>query len=426
MIKKSIVLFLALPATVLANGSPIDGSAIHATGNIQPAQYRDIGLEEETLAVTLKGDHAEVVVNYLLVNHGPATTITYGFPVQRMSDYARQDLVPSAATNVDSFTMRDNGNLLSVQSSAKPDPVSADEFKEILWHVAKLAFAKAERKKLRVSYTVKNFLDDWVTSKDFRPSFSDRTFSYTLRPSGNWGNGVVKNLTITVDAREILAGSGEIVEIKPAGFRKKDGIISWQLANISLKNLEDLVIRYQNNAAKGTEDILRSRLPQQAIAGLTASSTLIDGTGNSYGPENLFDGDLSTAWCVPFEKNKGARLTITLKHATFFGVGIVNGYTKSEKAFLANSRAKEIHYSDDATTMDSISNEALAELEDRRFQDLNIQAFAPSIDWLMTKGDTPVEAKNVTIEIIDSYPGSVYKDLCISELYIYGSVSDKP
>jgi hypothetical protein len=83
---KSIFIFycsaaLASAPQLLANGGAFNASAVHRTGNLVPMEKRLISLESETVFVDIDGDDASIEVSYLLANHGPDDSVTFGFPV---------------------------------------------------------------------------------------------------------------------------------------------------------------------------------------------------------------------------------------------------------------------------------------------------------------------------------------------------------
>src|SRR6266571_1313146 len=145
-----IIVLLALPAFVFANGGPIDGSEIFSTGNVQLLENKDISLVEEDLKVKIVGDHAQVDVKYLLSNNGDTTKVTYGFPVIKMTEAAMQDISSTPLDNLTAFSIKDNGRLLKIRKHKDPKPLKEEGYKELWWHVAELSFSKGERKRLQV------------------------------------------------------------------------------------------------------------------------------------------------------------------------------------------------------------------------------------------------------------------------------------
>ncbi len=64
-----------------------------------------------------------------------------------------------------------------------------------------------------------------------------------------------------------------------------------------------------------------------------------------YGPANLFDGNLATAW-VPGTENSGIGESVYFElHENASTINIYNGYGKSQSLFEKNNRVKEIKLS---------------------------------------------------------------------------------
>jgi hypothetical protein len=225
MRKYLILLYLLIsPTLVFANGSPINMSEIYGTGNIEMMKKKNISLDEEMVSVVLNGDYANVNVEYKFGNHGQADTVAYGFPIDLY--YEGELVLNLAEKSLTNFKIEDNAGFLKV---FKYTPRSEDEVSKLLagtanyqkrlreWFISEIPFKEKETKTIKVGYRVKSRLDDVVFTKSFRPQFSDRTFTYLLKPSKNWGDGIVRRCTIKVDLRTMLKGGGIIKEIYPKG-----------------------------------------------------------------------------------------------------------------------------------------------------------------------------------------------------------------
>lgn len=145
----------------------------------------------------------------------------------------------------------------------------------------------------------------------------------------------------------------------------------------------------------------RTMLPLSTTAYFTASSELVDGT-RLHKAKNAFDGSRTTAW-VEGAKNYGIGESIQVifrEKTTLNGVVIRNGYQKSQKLFNANARVKTLG----VNISDRV--EKVLCLEDN----MNPQEFVFS---------APVEADAITFTILEVYPGTKYKDTCISEINLF-------
>ena len=147
----------------------------------------------------------------------------------------------------------------------------------------------------------------------------------------------------------------------------------------------------------------------------TASSCL-----SSYYPENVLDGDPSTAWVEAEEENledrsndgrgigewiKIHRVETSTKfwfnYAKPFklsGIKLINGYAKNKEMYKANNRVKKVEV---------ILTDGTSYIFDLKDNTLDFQ----TLDF----GET-VETRDVTIKILDIYEGSKFNDTCISEI----------
>jgi len=130
-----------------------------------------------------------------------------------------------------------------------------------------------------------------------------------------------------------------------------------------------------------------------------ATSALRGQGGNSYTPDNLFDGDAGTAWCEGVRGDgTGEGVSITIQGGGPFRRLIVhNGYGKSEAAFYDNSRPRTVEIATDTGV---------------RFQE--VLPDHPSGHYLMLPG--PAIYREVRLSILDVYPGRKYADTCIGDI----------
>lgn len=130
-----------------------------------------------------------------------------------------------------------------------------------------------------------------------------------------------------------------------------------------------------------------------------ASSVLSPQAGNTYGPQNLFDGRLETAW-VEGKQGQGAGEWVVVELAApleIAAIQLLNGYHKNRDVFVKNSRVKGLKL--------SLSNGVTktVELEDRDgIQEIKLPQ-GQAISW-------------VQLVLQSTYPGSKFADTAISEL----------
>lgn len=126
------------------------------------------------------------------------------------------------------------------------------------------------------------------------------------------------------------------------------------------------------------------------------SSVLRSQGANTYGPGNLADGNPATAWCEG-APGQGIGETITLHiddGGQFRRLLIRNGYGKSGRTYLANSRPETVEITTDRTPPTIV-----------HLIDQNGILPVPLI--------APAEYAWVRLRILSVYPGTTYTDTCV-------------
>lgn len=129
-----------------------------------------------------------------------------------------------------------------------------------------------------------------------------------------------------------------------------------------------------------------------------ASSVLDPQLGNRYGPGNLFDGNLSTAWVEGVSGNgAGQKLLIAFDRPRLLsGFDLVNGYAKNRDIYAKNARVRS----------------AVLRLSDGSSQRLNLPDTMRSNRFSF---GSPLEVTWMELEIDSVFPGSKYADTAVSE-----------
>lgn len=153
------------------------------------------------------------------------------------------------------------------------------------------------------------------------------------------------------------------------------------------------------SAGAGYGQSCASRGPTELAGGvdICVSSVLASQSGNSYGPENLMDGDNRTAWCEGVAGNgEGQEITISIYDGIPFRRLIIqNGYGKSDKVFRNNGRARTIEILTDSGA--SVRGQLPDHPDD-------VTVNLPSLAMY----------EHLVIRILDVYPGTKYRDTCIN------------
>lgn len=139
----------------------------------------------------------------------------------------------------------------------------------------------------------------------------------------------------------------------------------------------------------------------QGFETISATSILPSGGGYTYGTDNLSDDNPATAW-VEGKSDYGIGEALTLK-GTVYGnvIVILNGLQATGKLYLANSRVKRFKVSVNGTDL------CYVDLEDKMGKQY--------IELLKYNNES--DLVEYRFEIVDIYPGTKYKDTCISEIY---------
>lgn len=148
---------LQAPLTLLANGGAFYSSVIERTGNLVPMSKPLISLDDETLNVSINRDDVRVSVTYLLTNHGPADSVTFGFPVdlatpETLNTPNGYDYVLEGSLN--EFRVEDGGKPVPVERTitkpvgAKERPEGLDPKIEVVrkWSLMTLKFEAGKKK----------------------------------------------------------------------------------------------------------------------------------------------------------------------------------------------------------------------------------------------------------------------------------------
>lgn len=158
-----------------------------------------------------------------------------------------------------------------------------------------------------------------------------------------------------------------------------------------------------------------------------ASSTLPNQGDINYKIKNIHDLDLTTAW-IEGKPDYGIGESFTIefnwkedyegfgKVYNFYGViEIFNGYCKSEKHWVENSRIKTLRmYFNDQPV-------CLIELNDTwQYQRLDLRKFFKEPTFFPDGPLEPKDGDKLKFEILEVYKGTKYKDTALSE-FVYES-----
>lgn len=148
-------------------------------------------------------------------------------------------------------------------------------------------------------------------------------------------------------------------------------------------------------------DVRGDECTQLDFGTVCASSVLPKWRNVTYGPANMFDDRLDTAWVEGVDGvGAGERITLVFDDEPLVsGISFLNGYHKSNDLFEKNGRITAID-------VDTSSGEQLtAEVADDPGE--QVRTF-----------DRPIRLKWITIRIASAVAGSKYTDTAISEMRV--------
>jgi hypothetical protein len=424
----TLAAMLAMLSSVWGNGGTFSTSDVTATGQLAPERKPRVQLIAEDLDIVMRRDSAEVSVVYHLDNRGRGETVKFGFPVDGFSGSA-----PDAQRGVSNYQIALDGNSLEV---GKVVNVSTDTEQVYAlpgggksvrhWFFSHVPLPDKSTAKLRVSYSVALYGTETGTSKDFLWRYSKSLFSYTFKPAATWGNGKIGRLRIRVNVATIKDDS---YSFSLDGWRREGDWLILDLQNIAVAKLPDLVVTVDGRTSRDHEKVWGNRLPRKLITSIRSSSTLAPTAKASYQVEHLLDGKPDTAW-IEGAKSTGKNEWIELEVApnvNVWGIGLLNGYTKSPEHFTENGRPTKVQiqvWTPDKQLRRSPDfgpafQAQIRELQPRQWSTALQRFPGGCTDWLWS-GEGPAPVNKIRITILDASPGSKDLDTAISELVIYG------
>lgn len=191
---------------------------------------------------------------------------------------------------------------------------------------------------------------------------------------------------------------------------------SWDQATLQ----ERKVLSYCHEIKDNVWDIVGSGCSWYCGGGamdVTASSSLAGQGSNNYDAKNAHDLSFKNAWVEGVEGyGIGENLTyyFSPESPRVTEVIVVNGYVKSESAFVNNSRVKKLRvYYNDQAIGDLILEDVRAE---QHFK-LGTFGYSDRDDLERLKLKEPWTLK---FEILEVYKGAKFEDTAISEIYFDG------
>jgi hypothetical protein len=432
---------LATSVPLFANGGGyLQG--IKSTGPFRPINVDNVEMVSEKLDIELQQDAALVSIAYQLHNPGKAVKVEMGFPcavaveLEYNEDATEKPI--KALPQLEGFALAADGKPVEsklVRDHAKlPGAREEMEFGEpgstviTGWQVVSIPFAAGQTVSVTVRYKnpyyreISSISDDTYTSAPM--------MRYLFSAAALW-KGPIKSGEITVRATGLKAG--DVTLSHPKRFQKEGNQWKWNFTDFEPTMQDDLEIvvgdaswekeNWSPDDAGGTYAVRGrfTKIDQLKKSGkwffisrqytATASSNLKPSGELTYEAANLTDPDPEKAWVEGAEGDGiGESVTLTMKKpAKASRILLSNGYTKSEETFARNNRVKRLSVSVNGAAPFS------AEIPDG----LNREC---AIDLPPQAG--PVETVKLTIAEV--YPGSKFKDTCISDIAVEVPLAKAP
>lgn len=425
---------LVIVSVVSANGGPIGASRIVGTGDIRFEETEGVELRSEDLAFVVDGDYVDVDVEYVLENTGPARRIEFAFPVDYVSDnpdiegfFDSEEAFPGELERFSIFL--GDEELMPGVFTTDTSEVFLDEYafeRSTCWFTTPVDLVEGSNT-LRVSYRYQPYFVDAAYSKSWLPYWSSRTVAYRLDPAGYWGDGIVERFDWSLDISSVLT-AGDTFSVPDGGRMIEPGIYAWSGSGVDLRSAEPLEFEYDVHNRMASAYTLEHRIGPDDIEEIRTSSVLASQGGIDYGPENLLDLDFSTAWCPGGSSGgEGSWIEIELEPCLVGQIWLLNGYTKSEVNLAANSRIRSLRLTVECDEDNPLatygyggSESEVVELEDPGWIGVTAENFTAPAVCIFSETDMGFPANRIRIEVLDTYPGDEYQDLCVSEIVIAG------
>jgi hypothetical protein len=255
--------------------------------------------------------------------------------------------------------------------------------------------------------------------------YSDDIVYYDLNPASSWTGGKTIPLHVSIDQGD---AAGPVKLPQEWGFKMRDGKYVSTIENFSLTERK-LIFAVNQRDYKQYKAHLKSVSKYAKVDYSLSSGNTLTVSGKTYSPSFATDGDTSTAWC---SSKNNPELTLTVSNSEnepyggcyFEGIGLINGYAKNQRIWLANRRVKsgmiEINgdYHADFQLRDAQNGQPFYPYSKIAYISSNIEGVISNEKtsrkyWSLQSSDDAT----IHIKIVDTFPGAKYQDVCISEIY---------
>lgn len=426
---KRIILRLLLvcaAAAASANGGIPWESIEPGAARITLKNDRNLLLEKEDLTISLEEDAAVVTCEYVLTNTlREAKDVDFAFSIPIATAVGITDVFLE-------YGIRDGGRSIPFERREEVDNESDPwESQYRVWELSRLHFAPQEKKRLSITYTVRT--GTWA--RICAAYYDTNSFSYNLFPAASFGDGKIKEFTLTIVTEKIFPYGGHIVSVSGMDLAVDKNLVvqKYSFTDFDVSENREIRIEYDINGYYIAQYVGAFDEYGRTFKSVTATSELQEGR-TLYAAKNLADRDYATAWVEGRNGfGSGERIHFELSeknaHPGFLDISmthlyLVNGFRKSEKTYYENNRVKTLRLYVNGKTVGDIT------LPDRPYSPVTDRNLAYEGDLLnVMLGDLYTDEYNkkrnafhgvesFDIEILDVYPGTKYDDTCISEIVV--------
>ena len=377
----------------------------------------DIILKKENLVLRFIDDCVIVSCDYILFNKSNADkNIDFAFNITDSAyDSLKYYNIFIDGMNVDSELHKETSH-------------DVNENAYSWWELSKINLSANKETNISICYRVETENDGTYYKSNFD---KENVFLYNLYPALSFGDGVIEDFTLTIDASDILGWNGKITKIEgiDISLKNSDRTVTKSFKNFDLNKHKQLKISYN------IKNYYFARLYEKYGIGyfVTATSEMREGS-TIYSANNLRDKNCKTAWVEAkpdFGKNEKIKIEC---NGSITQLLLVNGFRKSEKTYYENNRVKKIALYVDGTRLGEMTFpdrpyhqvDASNILDEGELLNLNPDFFTNNSGKVWSNASAFYPNKNIEIEILEIYPGSKYNDTCISDIYLIKAVLPIP
>jgi hypothetical protein len=436
----------AAVSPVLANGGGYI-AGVKSTGPFRPVNVENVEMVSEKLDIELKKDAAMVSIVYELRNPGKALNVEMGFPcsvaVTEKFDKDSKPLPPELPQLGD-FSLTADGKAVkselmkdhAVLGGGMAKPANENEYVEPIltgWQVVKLPFKEGQTRRVEVRYRNPYFRQE--DSMSDNTNYSPLSMRYLFSAAALWSGPISKG-EVTVRATGV--NPDEVTLSHSQRFKRDGRTWKWSFTDFEPTMQDDLTIlsgQHEYHQWREAEDpkktciyIMKGKSYDRAELQkngtwffhsrdytATASSSLPEDGGRTYGPDSLNDNTWDNAWAEGAEGDGiGESITLKLtKPSKLTRILVENGYRGGDDdklgVFAANNRVKKVAVSING------GKPFTADLPDSRSEQGGI---------IIPKDAGTVETVQLTIKEV--YRGTKFRDTCLTGIWLETQLTKAP